>query len=97
MRRHIARTTRIMVVSPRPADIVALFNDEERVSGSLLEANTHAEAAKAAADDQDIYVGSRPVLATIGARSRLADVVVCRLHALLSRVNGLLESAELKR
>src|SRR6266581_7176475 len=54
MRRNVASTARITIVSPCAADVRALFDDEKRVHSGFEKLNAHAEAGEARADDEDV-------------------------------------------
>ena len=51
MRGHVAGAARVGVVVPGAADVVAALEHDEVVDALLLEADRHAEAGEAAADD----------------------------------------------
>jgi hypothetical protein len=55
--RNIASTAGVAIVPPGAADVGALFDDEERFHPRFEKLDAHAQAGKAAADDEDIYVG----------------------------------------
>ena len=45
-RRHVARATRVLVVAPGPAEIIALVQDHEIVESRLLQRDPHPDAAE---------------------------------------------------
>ena len=62
VRRDVALAARVMVVAPRAADVVGALEHDEVVDALLLEADRHAEAGEAAADDGHVHVARRGVL-----------------------------------
>jgi hypothetical protein len=54
VRLHVARTPGIVVVAPRAADRRRFFEDDEVGHARLPQANGHAEAGKAGADDGNV-------------------------------------------
>src|SRR5258708_9764928 len=57
VRRNIASAARIAIVPPGAADVGALFDDEKRAHPGFEKLDTHAQARKAAADNEDIDAG----------------------------------------
>ena len=56
---HVAGTTGVVVVAPGAADRLGLFGDDEIGHAGLPQADRHAEARKAGADDGDIGIDGR--------------------------------------
>src|ERR1700761_785456 len=55
VRGDVAGHTGIAVVPPRPANVVGLLDDDERVPATPLELDTHADPGKAGANDEDVH------------------------------------------
>ena len=58
MRLHVAAAARVVVHPPGAADAGFLFEQQEVLLAPLLEANGHAEAGKAAAEDGDLAMAA---------------------------------------
>ena len=54
MRGNIASTARVAIIPPGSADIVALFDDQERFHAGFEKFDAHADAGKASAHDEDV-------------------------------------------
>lgn len=51
MRLYVAGGAGVLVVAPRPADLLGLFEDDEIVDAGLSQPDGHAQAAEARSDD----------------------------------------------
>ena len=54
MRRNVACTAWVAVVVPRSANVVAFFEEEKRIHPCFAEFYGHAQAGKAAADNENV-------------------------------------------
>jgi hypothetical protein len=53
---HVALAARVGVVPPGAADVVGALEQDEVLDPRLLEADRHAQAGEAGADDRDLDV-----------------------------------------
>jgi hypothetical protein len=58
VRLDVDRTARIAVVAPRPTEIRRALEDLEVADAGLTQANGHAKAGEASADDRDPHPDS---------------------------------------
>ena len=81
MRRDVAGAAGIPVVPPGPADLLAFFENQERVDTGFTKLDRHAESRKTGADDQDIDGFAHRATAPSGTeafRNAAASAIDCR-------------------